>query len=229
MVNDKEVQMCDVVAWLLAAMMRVEWLSVANAVAALVTAAIAYAALQNWKRQDGAKRKADFLDELIESTNQFMAECSKPLTLLSLSMLGVKSYGEAALGANDEEKVISGAIAYIKQSGKREADDLQSALDAAMPSAARLRSLAVKGGIFEFERYKECEDAIKTLTWQLERMSVLAALLNPVPSWNWENPKVRELVKKVSELDSQQIYNDARTCSITLTTFASGAYKQIYG
>lgn len=56
------------------------WLEVLRTCAAVATAFLAGFALRNWRRQDSAKRKAAFLDGLIEATNAYMVEVSTPLS-----------------------------------------------------------------------------------------------------------------------------------------------------
>ncbi len=80
--------MCDVLVWFLDAISRPETVS---AIASVVTAAIACYALQIWKKQDKAKREADFLDALIEAAHIYNVELSKPIMLLRMAKVGLPS------------------------------------------------------------------------------------------------------------------------------------------
>ena len=70
----------------------INWLEVIKALASVVTAVIAFLALKNWQRQDKAKREAEFLDALIEAAHTYIAEVSKPVTLLEMAKIGMESH-----------------------------------------------------------------------------------------------------------------------------------------
>jgi hypothetical protein len=54
--------MRDAAVWSLDAITSINWLEVIKALAPVATAVIAFLALKNWRRQDKAKREAEFLD-----------------------------------------------------------------------------------------------------------------------------------------------------------------------
>jgi hypothetical protein len=56
------------------AIIHFNWLEVVKTLAPVLTAVIAFFALRNWKRQEKAKREAEFLDALIEAVHTYIAE-----------------------------------------------------------------------------------------------------------------------------------------------------------
>jgi hypothetical protein len=81
--------MCDALVWSFDAITGLPWLEITKAIAPVATTVIAFLALKNWKRQDRAKRQAEFLDELIEATHSYIAEMSKPVTLARFVNIGI--------------------------------------------------------------------------------------------------------------------------------------------
>jgi hypothetical protein len=73
--------------------------------------------------------------------------------------------------------------------GLRESKRLSEVLEAAQPSAIKLRSLAAKGQVFKFDGYAKCQNAVAMLTWHLDRIEAFTAVIRS-PTWNWENPEV---------------------------------------
>jgi hypothetical protein len=69
--------MCDVFAWSFDVIAGLNFIEIAKALAAIVTALVAYSALKNWKRQDKAKRETEFLDSLVEHVHAYIIEISK--------------------------------------------------------------------------------------------------------------------------------------------------------
>jgi hypothetical protein len=76
--------MCHALVWSFDAIASIGWLKLIKALAPVATAFIALLALQNWRRQDKAKREAEFLDALIEAAHTYIAEMRRLITLLEL-------------------------------------------------------------------------------------------------------------------------------------------------
>jgi predicted ATPase len=61
------------------------FLEIVKAVATVITAGIAYFALENWQRQDKAKREAEFLDALVDTTHKYIVEMHRPISLVEIA------------------------------------------------------------------------------------------------------------------------------------------------
>ena len=76
--------------WSFDAIIGIGWLEIIKALAPLATAFIAIIALRNWKRQDKAKREAEFLDALIDASHSYIVEMLKPITFLQMAKIGME-------------------------------------------------------------------------------------------------------------------------------------------
>ncbi|KAI3594185.1 hypothetical protein D9X30_0417 [Cupriavidus sp. U2] len=220
--------MCDALVWSFDAITDINWLELIKTLAPVATAVIAFSALRNWQRQDKAKREAEFLDALIEATHSYIAEMPKPIALLEMSKIGMASHVQSWGSGDHSDKAINGAIAYIKKYGDQDAKRLLDALEAVRPSGTKLRSLAAKGQVFKFRSYADCQNAVKVLTWQVDRLEAFAGVLGS-STWNWENAEVREHLKNVMAIDPNEIRESVRDNNVTTIAFARDTYNRIYG
>lgn len=218
--------LCDALVWSLDA---IRWPETISALAAVGTAAIAFGALQTWKHQDKAKREAEFLDELIEAAHTYIAEIQRPIMLLEFSKIGMASYAPTWEKGEEADKAVKGAIAYIEKNGEHEGKRLLEALEAVQPSSIKLRSLIAKGQVFKFEDYKECQNSVAMLTWQLDRMEAFMAFIGSSSSWNWENPEVLRHLKDVMAIDPAEIRKSIQDNNVALIKFVGATYQRIYG
>lgn len=209
-----------------------EWvLSISGIVGAAATAAtaiIAFMALQNWKHQDVAKRKAELLDQLIESVHAYIAETPAPITLLEMSKIGMESHVPTWKKAESGAKELEGAMIYIAKHGEDDAQRINAALGALRPLAARIMSLGAKAQVFKFDDHSMCFEAIRILIGQSEIISSFAVVIGS-PSLNWEHPDVVERLKRtmaISPTDIRQHINDS---NIAILGFVRKNYEQIYG
>lgn len=217
--------MCDALVWSLDA---IRWPETISALAAVVTAAIAFYALQTWKHQDKAKREAEFLDALIEASHNYIAEIHKPVTLLEMAKIGMTSHAPTWENGKPEDIAVKGAIAYIQKNGEHDGKRLLEVLEAVQPSVVKLRSLAAKGQVFKFDDYAKCQKAVAVLTWHFDRIEAFMAVIGS-PTWNWEHPEVLGHLKDVMAIDPDEIRKSIQENNVALLEFASQAYKQIYG
>lgn len=220
-------QMCDALVWSFDAITIVSWLEVIKALAPVATAVIAFFALKNWQRQDKAKREAEFLDALIEATHTYIAEMPKPITLLEMARIGMKSHAPTWESGDDADKAVKGAIAYIQKNGEQAAKRLLDVLEAVQPTTIKLRSLSAKGQVFKFDNYAKCQNAVTELTWHFDRIEAFTAVIGS-PTWNWEHPEVLDTLKGVMGIEPNDIRESIKKNNVTLIEFASGAYKRIY-
>lgn len=217
--------MCDVLVWSLDA---IRWPETISALAAVATATIAFCALQTWRHQDKAKGKAEFLDALIEATHTYIAEMPKPITLLEVAKIGMKSHEPTYENVEQADIAAKGAICYIQKNEKHDSKHLLEMLEAVQPSVIRLRSLAAKGQVFKFDGYAKCQNAIEVLTWHFDRLEAFMVVIGS-PTWNWEHPDVLKQLKNVMAIDPDDIRKSVQESNIALLEFASDTYKQIYG
>lgn len=217
--------MCDALVWSFDAITGLPWLEIVKAVASVVTAGIAYLALKNWKHQDTAKRQVEFLDDLIDATHAYIAEMSRPITLVRFVSIGMRSHA-SQLESNDQ--LVKGAIAYIEKRGVEDAQHLLAALEVVQSATIRLRSLVAKGQVFRFESYEKCQNAVVKLTWQCDRLEALTAFIG-ARSWYWENPEVISHLRNLMEINADDIQKSMREDNVAIIEFVMEAYQSIYG
>jgi hypothetical protein len=213
---------------LLAAIGRISWLEVIRALAPVATAGIALLALRNWKRQDKAKREAEFLDELIEATHTYIVEMQRPVAMLHLAKIGIVAHRRDWEDESEEEKAVKGAIAYVQKRGEEDGKRLATAMSAVEPSVVKLRSLAAKGQVFRFRDYAKCQNAVAQLTWNFDRLLAFRSIIES-PTWNWEHPEVRGLLTKVMAIEPDEIRESIGENNAAVLSFTRETYARIYG
>jgi hypothetical protein len=206
----------------------INWLEVIKALAPVATAMIAFLALKNWRRQDKAKREAEFLDALIEAAHTYIAEMPKAVTLFEMAKIGMASHAPTWESGEQADKAVKGAIAYIHKNGEREAKRLLEVLEVVQPSAIKLRSLAAKGQVFKFDGYTKCQDAVALLTWHFDRIEAFTAVVGS-PTWNWEHPEVLKHLKDVMTIEPDDIRKSLKENNVAVLEFAGETYKRMYG
>lgn len=217
--------LCDALLWSLDA---IRWPETISALATVVTAAIAFGALQTWKHQDKAKREAEFLDALIEAAHAYIAEIPKPIMLLEIVKIGMTSHAPAWEKGEEADKAVKGAITYIEKNGELDGKRLLEALEAIQPSSIKLRSLTAKGQVFKFDDYKKCQNSVAGLLRLFDRIEAFMVVIRS-PTWNWNNPEVLQHLKGVMAIDPDEMRKCAQDNNIALIEFASAAYERIYG
>jgi hypothetical protein len=220
--------MCDAFVWSFDVITAISWLEVMKSLAAVAMAIIAFCALKNWRRQDKAKREAEFLDSLIETAHTYIAEMSKPITLMEMAKIGMASHVPTWESSDDASKAIKGAIVYIQKNGQEDAKRLLEVLEAIQPTTIKLRSLAAKGQVFKFVDYSKCQKAVAMLTWHFDRIEAFMAVIGST-TWNWDNPEVLKHLQNVLSLDPNDIGKSIQDNNIAIIEFAREAYKRIYG
>ena len=203
----------------------INWFEAIKAFAAITMALIAFLALKNWKRQDKAKREAEFLDSLIEAAYAYIAQMPTPITYIAIAKIGMASYIPTREGGG---QVVKGAIAYIEKNGERDAKRLRETLEAIRPSATRLNLLATKGLVFTFNDYAKCQNAIEMLLHQFGRMEAFMIIIGS-SSMNWENPEVLKNLNDIMALDPDDIQKVLANNNAIILEFATETYKRIYG
>ncbi|MFZ2868951.1 hypothetical protein [Zavarzinia sp.] len=142
--------------------------------------------------------------------------------------MGMASYEPSWDGGDDAGKVTKGSIAYIQKNGKNDAKHLLDVLEALLPLTIKLRSLAAKGQVFNFDGYEKCRKTVETLTWHFDSIEAFTAVIGST-SWNWENPELLSLLKDVMAIDPNEIRRSVKESNIAIIEFSSDTYKRIYG
>ena len=204
------------------------WLEVIKTIATVATAFIALRALRNWQRQDRAKREVEFLDSLIDAAHQHIIEMQRPIELLRAAKIGMASHVQSWVSGDENDKIAAGAIAYIEKRGGDDGKRLNDALTLIEAPVVKLRSLAVKGQMFNFKEYRKCQDSVTKLTWHFGRIRAFTSMIES-PSWNWENPQVSGLLAKVMAIDPDEIIQDLSINNTVIVGFARDTYSRIYG
>lgn len=217
--------MCEMLVWSFDAIAGLPWLELIKAFAPVVTAFIAYRALQNWKRQDKGKRQADFLDQLTDAINNFVGLMPGPVSTVHLVRIGMASH--IPHESKNADPYVAAAIEYIEKRGATDYKHMADALDAARPAFVRLQSLAAKGQVFGFDGYIDCQNAIRKLTWQFGRVQALASFIHS-STWYWQNPEIIEHLKKLMEIDHEDIAKHLDDNTVAVHAFLRDAYERIY-
>ena len=211
-----------------AALASTDWSKLITTLAPVATAVIAFTALQNWQRQDRAKREAEFLDVLVEAAHAYIADLPSPITILEMAKIGMQSHAPTWEDGDEADIAIRGAIAFIEKDGERIGKRLLEALATTRASVVKLRSLTTKGQIFTFKNYEECQKSTAMLTWHFDRMEGFAAYIS-TSSWYWENPEVRESLKRIMSIYAAGTRTGVQDSHVALLEFARFTYKRIYG
>jgi hypothetical protein len=206
----------------------INWLELIKTLAPVATAVIAFKALRNWQRQDKAKREVEFLDTLLEATHAYIADLPAPITIVEMAKIGMASHAPTWESGDESDIAVKGGIAFIEKDGERVGKRLLEALMTTRSSVIKLRSLAAKGLVFNFAHYEKCQDAVRLLTWHFDRMEGFAAYIS-TSSWYWENPEVRESLKRIMSIDAEELRAGVQDSHVALIEFGRTAYKRIYG
>lgn len=218
----------NALAWFMGVISSIPWLEVIKTLSSVAMAVIAFFALKNWQRQDRAKREAEFLDALIDSTHTYIAEFAKTFEFFKIVKIGMECHEPTWENNLQEDIAVKGAIAYINKDGEYAAKRLLEMLAVVQNSVIQLRSLVVKGQIFNFTDYTKCLNAATILTWHFDRIVSFTTLIGS-RTWNWENQEVLKLLKKMMAIDPDEIQKSIQENNALLIEFAQDTYKQIYG
>lgn len=201
------------------------WLEIIKTLAPVTTAIIAFIALKNWKRQDKAKREAEFLVELLDTVHEYINGLSAPLTHAEFIRIGV---GAHAATWEEGDQFIEGAISFIEKRGEATSKKLLESLAPARPLAVKLESLIAKGQVFGFENYDLCHRDIRQLTWVFGRLETFAAMIGST-SLNWDNPEVTSCMRSIVDVDVAQLRRHIQDHNLLVIGFVTTTYREIYG
>jgi hypothetical protein len=201
------------------------WIEIIKIIISLGMVIIAWLALQTWKKKSKAQRQCDFMDEITNSAHEFIASMTDPTEIVKYIKIGIQSHA----GAFDLDQSIKNAeaVAYIQKHGQEDSKKLLEYLNVCKPSLIKLRSLAAKGQVLGLINYADCQNAVRMLTWQYERIQALCVIIGS-PSLNWHNTEVQQTLGKVIQFDPDEIRKDIETYSVQLLTFVKNNYEEIF-
>lgn len=220
--------MCGALASVFNLLTSVDWLEVIRSFAPAGTAVIAFFALQNWKRQDKAKREIEFLDGMLDGAHAYILELYKPIILWRLTKTAMISFAPAGAAGDETSRATQGAPNYVQRHGAVEGRRLFEALEAIQPSLSKLKSLQAKGQVFQFEGYAKAYNALELLAWHYSRFEALAFLISS-QSLNFAHPEVNKLLADLVAIEPDQVEKNIAEANKALIEFAQAAYRQHYG
>ena len=209
--------MCEILSW--------SWHSIIQSATGLATLGLAWYALGSWKRQHKSQKVTELLDQLTDSVHDFVQSISIPIQRLQFIHIGIDSC-QYDRELNTALKYPE-AIRFIEKEGREAATELMASLKASESSVHRIRSLLVKGQIYNIENYEECRNACNYIVWQYDRLQVVYAVLSG-QNMNWEHPKVIESIGNLLEITSDDINNYLEDNQVAFLKFVKAAYAKEY-
>lgn len=203
----------------------IDWLKVASTVATCCLAVAAFSALTSWKRQDKAKKQADFLDELADTVHEYIQSVARPNEHLRYVRIGFESYRNTVDAPDGTLE--QGAIAYIKRVGSSDCNRLWESLEPCMKLSAKINALVARGQVYGLRSYDSCRAATTMLVWQQQRLKVVASMLGN-GNINWENPVVQNSLAKMLTVQPDDILNHLNENNAKFLSFVRDNYEKVY-
>ncbi len=203
----------------------IDWLKLLQTFAVLFTAFIAYGAVNTWKRQAKAKKQTDFLDELTDTVHEYIQALSRPLEFLKFIYISFESHRNLSPESDNDE--YSHIIAYIQSRGEEDSEKLWEHLKKGNDLVAIIESLVVRGQVYSFMNYVICQNSVKMLLWQHQRIQIVASMIGN-PSFNWKNEKVIKGIENMLTVQPEDIEEHLKNHNINFIEFVSDNYNDIY-
>ncbi|RZR34224.1 hypothetical protein [Vibrio vulnificus] len=193
-----------------------------GALATMVAATFAGLALTSWKKQTQAQRQILFLDELTEAFNEYSNLISVPIELITYSKLAIEGYSFSdSKGQTFGE---SGVVKYFKRVGQEDAEKINQYLNKCTGSLNKIQSLTIKGNLMGFHDYHTCFDACARLAKTYPAIQAYSSMISN-KYLNWNNPEVEIAVRKVIEMDPNDLNAIVNSCNKELIKFAQNKYR----
>ena len=202
-----------------------EWSKIIQAIASIATVCIAFKALTTWKQKSKADKQTEFIDEILNNAHRFLFQISAAIDIYKFIKIGIDAYADEDGHMKINDRPIY--VAYIEECGREESKILFDKLEKCTDSLTQIRSLVVKGQIYGFSQYEECQDACVLITWQFDRLQSVAALIGR-QSLNWQNVEVTNTIEKVLSVDPIEIEKELEEQNIRLISFAKSNYLTTY-
>ena len=203
---------------------KIEWLNLMQTIAVIFTAYIANTALHTWKHQAKAKKQTDFLDQLTDSVHEYIQSLSRPVELVRIIHIGFESHENLPGNADHQYSHI---ISYITARGSDDAKKIWEPLKSTSHLVAKIQALVAKGQVYGFIKFNTCQDSIKMLLWQHQRLQVVASFIGS-PSFNWEHPKVIKGIENMLTVQPDDIENLLQKHNSEFLGFVQENYQSIF-
>jgi hypothetical protein len=189
-------------------------------------AIVATMALNTWKRQSKAKKQTDFLDELTDAVHKYINDLSGPTEIVKFIRFGIESHLISPL-LQEKDVENPEIVAYIKQSGERDAKFLNEQLEKCSQSVFKIHTLMAKGQVFGLKNYDDCHESCRMLTWQYERIQALSFMIGNV-NLNWKNEEVQNSLKATTSLEHDDIQQHVTKYNKKFLVFVKENYEEIF-
>jgi len=216
--NDKTTNIiCELASW--------EWSSIIQSATGIVLVCIAYTGLTSWKRQHKSQKVTDLLDELTDAIHDLVQSISIPLQRLKFIHIAIESY-QFNPDLN-KELAYPEAMSFIEKEGREVAAELMESLTPCANTVHKIRSLVVKGQVFDIKDFNECQNACNLITWQYDRLQVIYAILSG-QNMNWKHPEVIKHVGNLLDITSEDIEKYLKENQVEFLKFVKKAYAREY-
>ncbi len=203
---------------------KIEWLNLIQTIAVIFAAYISYVALHTWRHQAKAQKQTDFLDQLTYSVHEYIQSLSQSVELVKFIHIGFESY--KGLPGNSDHQY-SNIISYITARGAEDSKKLWEPLNSTSHLVAKIQALAVKGQVYGFINFNKCQDSIKMLLWQHQRLQVVASLIGST-SLNWNHQDVIKGIENMLTVKPDDIENHLQKYNLEFLSFVQENYQSIF-
>lgn len=217
--------MTEELSKIMSELMSWNWSSIIQSLTGIATLYIAWVALGSWKKQHKSQKITELLDQLTDSVHDFVQSISIPVQRLQFIHIGIDSC-QYDMDLNKDLKYPE-AIRFIEKEGREAATGLMESLKAAENSVHRIRSLLVKGQIYNIENYEICKKSCNMIVWQYDRLQVVYAILSN-QNMNWDHPKVIESVGNLIDITPDDITKHLNDNQVEFFNFVKNAYSKEY-
>ncbi len=202
-----------------------EWSKIIPSLASIITAFIAYNALNTWKEKEQANQKSKFIDIFIDEVHIFIAEIQPAVWAYKNIEISINTYNNAdKTGSISNEAPYS---TYITKNGVKDSEFLTTHLKKCTNHVSKIRSLLAKGQIYNFTDYHKCQDSSDLIIWQYDRLQAVASMIKN-PNLHWENTEVQKTLGEALSQSSKDMENKLKENNILLLEFARKNYEKIY-
>lgn len=206
-----------------------EWANIIQGIGSIWIALIARKALTTWKSQLKAEKQIEFLDDLVNTTHEFVQYLSPAIQMLEIIKRSISCHKglDYQFEKDVEDKDIAQVISYIKKSGKKDFKTINEYLNKCIISMNKIRSLAVKGQVLGFANYNKCQVSCESIIWQHGRLEAFSYMIQNDSAY-WPNKEIQDYIALISQLTSKEIKEDLSKHQIIFLEFVTDTYKSIY-
>jgi hypothetical protein len=200
-----------------------DWEAIIKIIIGVWAVGVATHALNTWKRQAKAERKANILDEITETTYTYINQMYEPTERVRYINIVINSFEEAVV-PNQEH---SGKVKYVLEHGKEDAKGLSDSLQHCTASYAKLGALINRAKALGFIDFPVFHQACMNM-FLVHRKSASITTIIGNTNLNWENPKVKESLDNLLLLDADGMGQALQTSQKKILEFSRVNYESIY-